>query len=436
MNDLLIVVVLVVFNGFFALSEMAVITSRRGRLKELARDSRGARKAMELADHPESFLSAVQVWITLLALVTGYFGGESLGGKLVEPIREHLPFLAHYATYISTAMGFILMVFLYGVIGELVPKRLGTLRPERVASLVALPMHFFARLARPGVVVLAWSTRVILRAAGLGSLSEEKVTEEEIRHLVTEGHEQGVIDEGERNMLNRVLRLGERAADSLMTPRTRIAWLDTSASLEENLATMRETPFSRYPVYRGDDGDVVGVLEVKALAGRSIEDSESLFRDLRPTLFVSDSTNALKLLEIFREEQQRIALVVDEYGDIQGMVAVNDLVGAVLGRAQASENADDEPLLIERDDGSWLVDGRLSTEELREMLSLDELPNEEESDYNTAAGMAVAWYGRIPHAGEHFDWRGWRFEVVDLDGARVDKLLVSRTLLSAPRDEG
>jgi len=436
MKELLIVIVLVVFNGFFALSEMAVMTSRKGRLKELARDSRGARKAMELAEHPEGFLSAVQVWITLLALVTGYFGGESLGGKLVGPIREHLPVLAPYATYISTVMGFILMIFLYGVIGELVPKRLGTLRPERVASLVALPMHFFARLARPGVVVLAWSTRLILRVVGLGSLSEEKVTEEEIRHLVTEGHEQGVIDEDERNMLNRVLRLGERAADSLMTPRTRIVWLDAAASLEDNLATMRETPFSRYPVYRGSDTDVLGVLEAKSLAGRPCNDAAELFRELRPALFVSDSTNALKLLEIFREEQQPIALVVDEYGDIQGMVAVNDLVGAVLGRAQASENATDLPLVIERDDGSWLVDGRLSTEEFREMLSLEELPNEDESDYTTAAGMVVAWYGRIPHAGEHFDWRGWRIEVVDLDGARVDKLLVSRALLSAPRDEG
>ena len=434
MKELLLVVVLVVFNGFFALSEMAVMTSRKGRLKELARDSRGARKAMELADHPEGFLSAVQVWITLLALVTGYFGGESLGGKMVGPIREYLPILAPYATYISTVMGFVLMIFLYGVIGELVPKRLGTLRPERVASLVALPMHFFARLARPGVLVLAWSTRLILRLLGLGSLSEEKVTEEEIRHLVTEGHEQGVIDEDERNMLNRVLRLGERAADSLMTPRTRIVWLDASAGLEENLATMRETPFSRYPVYRGSDTDVLGVLEAKSLAGRPCNDATELFRELRPALFVSDSTNALKLLEIFREEQQPIALVVDEYGDIQGMVAVNDLVGAVLGRAQASENATDLPLVVERDDGSWLVDGRLSTEELREMLSLEELPNEDDSDYTTTAGMVIAWYGRIPHPGEHFDWRGWRIEVVDLDGARVDKLLVSRALLSVPRD--
>jgi putative hemolysin len=429
MYAILLVVVLVVFNGFFALSEMAVITSRKGRLKELARDSRGARKALELAEHPEGFLSAVQVWITLLGLMTGYFGGESLGGKLIGPITEHLPALAAYAHIISATLGFFLMVFLYGVIGELVPKRLGTLRPERVATLVALPMHFFATIARPAVLLLAATTRVILRVMGLGGLSAEKVTEEEIRHLVTESHEQGVIDEDERNMLNRVLRLGDRSADSLMTPRTRIVWLDAEATVDENLATMRETPFSRYPVYRGSDTDVLGVLEVKTLAGRlNVVDNGDLFRDLRPALFVSDSTNALKLLEIFREEQQPIALVVDEYGDIQGMVALNDLLGAVLGRAQATENVDDEPLVVERDDGSWLVDGRLSSEELREMLSLHALPGEDDNDFTTAAGMVIARYGRIPHAGEHFDWQGWRIEVVDLDGARIDKLLVSRAL--------
>jgi putative hemolysin len=436
MTVLLIVLVLVLFNGFFALSEMAVITSRKGRLKELARDSRGARKALELAEHPENFLSAVQTWITVLGIVTGYLGGESIGQEVAGPISEHFPALAHYAFYIGAAISVLTMVFLYGVIGELVPKRLGVLRPERIAVVVALPMHFFATIARPFVWLLASSARMILRLMGLGGLAEEKVTEEEIRHLVTESHEQGVIDEDERNMLNRVLRLGDRSSESLMTPRTRITWLDANASVEDNLATMRETPFSRYPVYRGGDTDVLGILEVKNLAGRVCRDNGELLRDLRPALFVADSTNALKLLEIFREEQQTIALVVDEYGDIQGMVSINDLLGAVLGRAQASESAEDEPLVVERADGSWLVDGRLSSEELREMLSVGDLPGEDDHDYTTAAGMVIARYGRIPHSGEFFDWRGWRIEVVDLDGARIDKLLIARALAGTPAAEG
>ena len=434
MKELLLVVVLVLFNGFFSLSEMAVMTSRKGRLKEMARESRGARQALYLSDHPEAFLSAVQVWITLISLVTGYVGGDSLGGRLVGPLNAYLPVLAPYAVEISTVLIFVLMAFFNVVIGELVPKRLATLRAERLAAWVALPMGFFAWIMHPAVRLLAASTRLILRLVGLGSLSAEKVTEEEIRHLVSESHEQGVIDEDEHNMLNRVLRLGDRDSDSLMTPRTRIVWLDAEASVEENLATMRETPFSRYPVYRGSDSDVLGVLEVKTLAGRAVSDNEDLLRNLRPALFVSDSTNALKLLEIFREEQQPIALVVDEYGDIQGMVALNDLIGAVLGRAQATESAEDEPLVIEREDGSWLLDGRLSTEELREMLSLDDLPGEDDYDYTTAAGMVISRFGRIPHAGEHFDWDGWRIEVVDLDGPRVDKLLVSRALAATPPD--
>jgi putative hemolysin len=432
MTELLIILVLVLFNGFFALSEMAIITSRKGRLKELARDSRGARKALELAEHPESFLSAVQTWITVLGIITGYIGGESLGEPIGAWFAIHLPALAPYSHYIGAALGVLIMVFLYGVIGELVPKRLGVLRPERIAVVVAAPMQFFAMIARPGVMVMSRSAGMFMRLMGLGDLSQEKVTEEEIRHLVSESHEQGVIDEDERNMLNRVLRLGDRNADSLMTPRTRICWLDADAGVDENLAAMRETPFSRYPVYRGADSDVLGILEVKHLAGRVCRDNTELLRDLRPALYVSDSTNALKLLEIFREEQQTLALVVDEYGDIQGMVSINDLLGAVLGRAQATESAEDEPLVVERDDGSWLVDGRLSSEELREMLAVDELPGEDDSGYTTAAGMVIARYGRIPHAGEHFDWKGWRIEVVDLDGARIDKLLISRALASTP----
>jgi putative hemolysin len=432
MTELLIILVLVLFNGFFALSEMAVITSRKGRLKELAKDSRGARKALELAEHPDSFLSAVQTWITVLGILTGFIGGESLGEPIGAWVASEVPTLANYAHYIGATLGVLIMVFLYGVIGELVPKRMGVLRPERIAVLVALPMHFFATIARPGVVIMSWSAGVFMRLLGAGGLSQEKVTEEEIRHLVSESHEQGVIDEDERNMLNRVLRLGDRSAESLMTPRTRITWLDATANVDDNLATMRETPFSRYPVYRGSDADVLGILEVKTLAGRVCRDNAELLRDLRPALYVSDSTNALKLLEIFREEQQPIALVVDEYGDIQGMVALNDLLGAVLGRAQATESAEDEPLVVEREDGSWLVDGRLSSEELREMLSLSELPGEDDSDYTTAAGMVIARYGRIPHSGEHFDWKGWRIEVVDLDGARIDKLLIARALATPP----
>jgi putative hemolysin len=427
MIEILIVIVLVLFNGFFALSEMAVMTSRKQRLKQLALTSARARKAVELADHPETFLSAVQVWITLLGLLTGYFGGESLATRLQVPLLElGIPLVTKYAHTIAFAFSFTLILLISVVLGELVPKRLATLRPEKIATAVAIPMSILSMVARPAVIILTLCTRTLLRIMGLSKIAEEKVTEEEIRHLVAESHEQGVIDQDERNMLNRVLRLGDRTADSLMTPRTRITWIDANAALEENLEKMRENPFARFPVYRGNDADVLGMLEVKTLAGQTnIKTTEQLLQKLHPALFVSDSTNALKLLEIFREEQQTLALVVDEYGEIQGLVSLNDLLGAVLGRIQASENNEDEPLIVQRNDTSWLVDGRVAADELKELLGLHTLPNEDEQDFTTAAGMVIAHFGRIPHVGEYFDWQRWRIEVVDLDGARIDKLMIS-----------
>ena len=252
MLQLLIVLVLVLFNAFFAMSEMAVLTSRKSRLKQMAATSRRARKALHLAEHPESFLSAVQLWITLLSLMIGYFGGESMGQKIAVPLAR-IEWLAPYADRIGFATGFLIMLFVFGLIGELVPKRIGTLRPELIASHVAYPMDFFAKAAKPVVLTLSAATRLVMRMLGLGQVDQSTITEEEIQMLVSESHEQGVIDSDERNMMHRVMRLGDRTADSLMTPRMRIVWLDAGASFEENLAAMRETPYSRYPVYQDSD---------------------------------------------------------------------------------------------------------------------------------------------------------------------------------------
>ena len=426
MTRLLIVFILVLINGFFAMSEMAVMTSRRSRLKQMAQHSRRASKALHLAEHPEAFLSAVQLWITLLGLLTGYFGGESVAVELEGPIAR-IGLLAPYAHSIGFVIGFLVMVFLYGVIGELVPKRIATLAPELIATHVAYPMHVLATAAKPGVLVLSFCTRTLLRLFGLRKTDGDLVSAEEIRLLVSEGHEQGTIAEDERNMMHRVLRLGDRTASSLMTPRTQIAWLDASASVEDNLAVMKETAYSQYPVYRDSDRDVLGMLEMKTLAVRIGETNADLFHQLSPPVFVAESTRSLALLEIFRDEQQSLALVVDEYGEIQGLVTIEDLMDAIIGRLQSSDTTDPADMpIVEREDGSWLVDGGLATDDLRELLSLHELPDEEDHDYNTLAGMVIAQFGRIPLVGEHFVWKGVRFEVVDLDGARVDKLLIAR----------
>ena len=425
MLQLLIVLLLIVLNAFFALSEMAVMTSRKSRLRQMAEHSRGARKALALAEHPDHLLSTVQIGITAIGVLAGSFGGEAIG-RLIADSFASLAWTREYAATLGFATSITLITAGNVIFGELIPKRLALTNPERIACKVAIPLHWLARAAKPVVVALGAINRLVLRLLGIRDDARNAITEEEIRLLVSEGHEQGVIDADERNMMQRVMRLGDRTADSLMTPRPRITWLDAAATFEENLSAMRETPYSRYPVYRGSDADVLGVLEVKSLLEHLDERSPELFRELRPAVFVSESTHALKLLEIFREEQQSLALVVDEYGDVTGMVTLNDLMGAVLGRMQSGESADAEALVVARDDGSLLVDGSLPLDDLRELLGGGALPGEDEHDYHTAAGMVIARFSRIPHAGEHFDWAGWRIEVVDLDGPRIDKLLMQR----------
>ncbi|WP_313217856.1 hemolysin family protein [Stenotrophomonas sp.] len=433
MFELIIVLALILLNGFFAMSEMSVMTSRKSRLKQMAGSSKRAERALALSEKPENFLSTVQIGITLIGILTGLFGGEAIGLTIAEWLQGMFPAFA-YSGVVGKTLAVALITFLTLIFGELVPKRLALTRSEDIAGLVALPMSWLAKIAAPGVWLLSHSTQLVLRVLGLGKDESASVTEEEIRMLVAESHEAGVIDAHERDMMNRVMRLGDRTADSLMTPRNRIAWLDTLAEPEKNIATMRENEFSRYPVFRGNDQDIVGVLEVKSLVTRLVRDDHSLFQNLREPLYVSESTHAMKLLEIFREEQQSMALVVDEYGEIQGLVTISDLMGAVVGRLQSVENVDEDALVVTREDGSYLVDGSLSIEDLRELMGNAELPDADDGDYYTLAGMCIHYFGRIPHAGEYFDWAGWRIEIVDLDGARVDKLLL-RTLSEDETDD-
>ncbi len=433
MFELIVVLALVLLNGFFAMSEMSVMTSRKSRLKQMATTSKRAARALELSEKPENFLSTVQIGITLIGVLTGLFGGEAIGEAIGLWIRDFAPGFA-YATGVGKTLAVALITFLTLIFGELVPKRLAITRSEDIAGLVALPMSGLAKVAAPGVWLLSHTTRLVLRVLGLGKDEAASVSEEEIRMLVAESHEAGVIDAHERDMMNRVMRLGDRTADSLMTPRNRIAWLDTQGALEKNLEIMSENEFSRYPVYRDNDSEVVGILEVKTLATRMARGDHGLFQNLRDVLYVSESTHAMKLLEIFREEQQSVALVVDEYGEIQGLVTISDLMGAVVGRLQATENADEDALVVTREDGSLLVDGSLPIEDLRELLGTNDLPDAEDGDYYTLAGMCIHFFGRIPHVGEYFDWAGWRIEVIDLDGARVDKLLL-RILSDEQADE-
>jgi putative hemolysin len=436
LTEIALVLVLSLCNGFFALSEMALVVSRKSRLKHMALTSRKAALALRQAEKPEYFLSTVQVGITMVMLITGAIAGDALGAHIAGALQgDRLGWLLPYARIIGIVLGFILISFIQVVFGELVPKRLALSAPERLSSYVAIPMQVLSKIAAPFVWVLNISSTLLLRLFRINPQGRGVVTEEEIRLLVAESAEQGVLDADEHNMVNRVLRLGDRTVDSVMTPRTRIAWLDMAAPRQENIETMRETPYSRYPVYRGDESDVVGVAEVKLMLHSFAEGSPELFTHLSKPLFVPATARALDLLEEFRDAETPLALVVDEYGDIEGVVTVNDLLAAVVGASQIGHGSSEEGPITQRPDGSWLIDGSLSTDDLRELLQIGELPGEEEHDYRTAAGMVMTALGHIPQTGEVFAWHGIRFEVVDLDGARIDKLLVTPAPSLEPSDD-
>lgn len=438
LTEIALVFVLALCNGFFALSEMALVASRRSRLKQLARSSRRARMALRHAEAPEHFLSTVQVGITLVMLITGAVAGDALGTHIAEALhRGRAAWLEPYAHVIGIVLGFVVISFIQIVIGELVPKRLALAAPEKLSGFVAMPMLVLSRISAPFVWLLNLSSGVLMKLLRVTDQGRAAVTEEEIRMLVAESAEQGILDPDEHNMVNRVLRLGDRTVDSVMTPRMRIAWLDQAAPREENIEVMCATPYSRYPVYRGDESDVVGVLEVKSLLGGIARGTPELFRQLAKPLYVPATARAMDLLEEFRDAETPMALVVDEYGDIEGLVTLNDLLAAVVGASQLGHGGGEEHSpIVAREDGSWLIDGSLSTDDLRELLHVDQLPGEQEHEYRTAAGMVMTALGHIPQTGEVFAWRGIRFEVVDLDGARIDKLLVSPPIrIEAADDE-
>lgn len=427
LTEILLVLLLSLGNGFFALSEMSVVASRKSRLKQMARDSRRARVALQLAEAPERFLSTVQVGMTLIILVTGALAGDRLGEHFTDLLHGGgAAWLEPYARIVGWLLGFLLMSLVQIVIGELVPKRAALTAPERIACQIAVPMLVISRITLPMVWLLNHLSTGILRVLRLHRVGANAATEEEIRLLVAESAEQGILDSDERNMVNRVLRLGDRSVGSVMTPRMKIAWLDVAATQEDNLAVLRETQFSRYPVYRRDESEVVGTVEVKSLIVSLERGHVDLFEHVSRPLFVPATARALDLLEAFRDADTQLALAVDEYGDIEGLVTLNDLLTAVVGAtAPASDDIDRDGPIVRRDDGSWLVDGALSADDLRELLQLDRLPNEEEHDFRTVAGMVTTQFGHIPRAGESFTWQGHRFEVVDMDGARIDKVLVS-----------
>jgi putative hemolysin len=417
----------VLLNGFFAMSELAVVSSRPVRLEALARKAgRGARLALALARDPGRMLSTVQIGITLVGIVAGAFGGA----RLAEPLSNVLarpPGLAPFSAEIAYTLVVIAITYLSLIIGELVPKHLALRSPERVAALVAPTIDLISRISTPAVWLLERSSRFVLRLLGSEAQPAETVTEEEVRTLIAEGTRAGVFHQQEQEMIGRVLRLADRPVRAIMTPRVELVWLDIEDDHSEVVRVIQESGHSRFVVAKGSLDEVLGVVHVRGLleaclAGRSLD----LRAALRPMLVVPDTMPILRAMEALRQARVSMALVVDEYGEVEGVVTVEDVLEAVVGD-MPERRLGEEAAIVRREDGSMLMDGMLAIDEVKLALGFQSLPDEE--SYHTLAGFVLAQLGRVPEESQTVAYGGWRFEVVDMDGRRIDKVLVRRSMV-------
>ncbi len=422
--EILIILVLIIANGVFSMSEMAIVSARKVRLQQLANQGDAkAMAALKLAESPNHFLSTVQVGISLIGILTGAFGGATIANRLAVYVKL-VPLLAPYSEPISFGVVVLIITYLSLIVGELVPKRLALNNPERIASTVAIPMRALSAIASPMVYLLSASTDLILRVLGITASTEPQVTEEEIKILIEQGTEAGTFEEAEQDMVERVFRLGDRPVSYLMTPRPDIVWLDLDDSAEENRQKMVDSAYSRYPVCQGGLDNVLGVIPVTDLLARSFRGEPlDLTIGLRQPVFVPESTRGLKVLELFKQTITHMALVVDEYGVIQGLVTLNDIMSEIVGDVPSTDGQD-QPQAVQREDGSWLLDGMLPVEEFLELFGMEEWESEERGSYQTLGGFVITHLGRIPAAADHFEWQSMRIEVMDMDGNRVDKVLV------------
>ena len=420
----LLLLLLILANGIFAGAEIAVVSASRTRLEQLAgRGSRGARAALRLAASPNDFLSTVQIGITLIGILSGAVGGATLAQRLQKPLGR-VEVLAPWSEALAVGIVVGAITYLSLVIGELVPKRIALGRPERFAAAVALPMRRLARVTAPLVRLLGLSTEGVLHLLGVRAPDQPETTEEEIRALLRRGAESGVVEEVEQEMMERIFRLGDRSVRGIMTPRTEITWLDLEAPLEENLRKVMESPHTRFPVGRRSIDECIGILRGnRLLSARLLGGPVDLEALLQPPLYVTESVRGMKVIERFRESGLHTALILDEYGGIEGLVTLNDVMEAIVGELPTPDELED-PMIIRREDGSWLLDGLLDIGEFKQLVGRVEA-DLEAGGFETLGGFVMHRLGRIPRAGEHLEWSGLRLEVVDMDGKRVDKILVT-----------
>jgi putative hemolysin len=428
-SEILIVLAIILVNAVFVLSEMSVASSRKVRLQERVNDGdKRAATALKLIEHPNLFLATVQIGITLVGVFLGAVGGARLSGPL-SGLLLGVPALAPYADTLALTIVVIAITFVSIVLGELVPKRIALHNPERLASLLAGPMLLVSTLFKPFVWLLGRITDLILKLMGVEPGNEPPVTEEEIQLLIDQGTQAGVFEEAEHDMVEGVFSLADQRVYSLMTPRPDVVWLDIGDSIEEIREKLAQSNFSRFPVRQGSLDAIVGIVKARDLLVQSLNNEPIVLKNLlRPAFFVPETMFASRALELFKEKGTDMLLVIDEFGALQGLLTINDILEEIVGEMEI-----EEPQATQRPDGSWLLDGMLEVDEFKEIFDLPLLPHEDE--YETLSGFVMMSLGRVPQPTDRFEWHGLKFEVMDMDGRRVDKVLVTTLPQRPPTPE-
>ncbi|HMU92382.1 MAG TPA: hemolysin family protein [Anaerolineales bacterium] len=418
-NEIVLILILILINALLAMSEAALVASRKVRLQQQANDgNKSSELALKLLKDPNIFLSTVQIGITLIGVLAGAVGGATISEALALALQK-IPYLGEFSESISLAIVVLTITILTIWLGELVPKRLGLTSPEKIAQVVAGPMLFTSKAFSPLIKLMSKATNFALSLMGVDPSSEPPVTEEEIHLLIDQGTQAGVFEEAEQDMVEGIFSLGDSRVYSLMTPRTEVVWLDINDSIEDIREKIAECPYSRFPVRQDSLETIVGIVKsrdllVESLSGKAV-DLKSL---LKPAHFIPETMFASRALELFKEKNTELLLVVDEFGGLQGLLTINDILEEIVGAMEF-----EEPQATQRQDGSWLLDGMLEVDEFKEIFDFESLPHEDE--YETLSGFVMTSLGRVPQAADHFEWNNFRFEVIDMDGRRVDKVLVT-----------
>jgi putative hemolysin len=427
--EILIIFLLILLNGIFALSEITVVSSKKPRLQQRANEGDiRAKNALDLASNPSSFLSTVQVGITLIGILAGAVGGATLGDQLA-PVIAQIPFLEPYAPSLALFIVVLLITYFSIVLGEIVPKRIGLQNPERLAAALSGPMLYISRIFKPLVWFLTKSSDGVMRLLGQKPSIEQPVTEEEILVQIDQGTQAGVIEETEQDMVEGVFRMHEQRVFSLMTPRSEIFWLDVNDSPDEIQKTIEESMYSRFPVCEDSLDNVLGIIKARDLLLESLHGEPlALKHNLQPVKYIPETAYASRALEIFKSGTAEMLLIVDEFGSVQGILTINDILEEIVGDLELTE-----PQATQRQDGSWLLDGMLSIEDFKEIFNIRRIPDEDE--YETLGGFVMTSLGRVPKPADRFEWTVYRFEVMDMDGNRVDKVLVTTLPPKTPPED-